>query len=263
MLSPGIAISAQSNGDRVVDGADLLTSYEESRLESMLADWCDENEFDIVIVTNYNGLSQDGANRELVNYADAYYDRNGYGYGDNRDGCILVIDMGSREYYISTSGYGITALTDYGIDRLGDEMREDLGEGDYYDAIEDGFIENVQWMLGRARDGEPYDVRSDKPSISEPSVLSGMLTISLGIGVVVGLVLAMLKKNQLKTVRRRIEAQNYVVPGSMRITKNYDRFMYSNIVATPRADSDNNHHGGSTTHMSPSGGMHGGGGGRF
>lgn len=37
-----------------------------------------------------------------MEYTDDYYDSNGYGYGKNHDGCVLVINMKSRDWWLST-----------------------------------------------------------------------------------------------------------------------------------------------------------------
>ena len=48
-----------------------------------------------------------------MEYADDYYDYNGYGQGSDYSGVILLIDMGSREMWISTSGMCIDAIGDF------------------------------------------------------------------------------------------------------------------------------------------------------
>ena len=66
-----------------------------------------------------------------ASYADDTYDYNGYGYGNNRDGLLLLISMEDRDWYISTTGYGITAFTDAGIQYIGNKIKEHLSDGDY------------------------------------------------------------------------------------------------------------------------------------
>lgn len=65
-------------------------------------------------------------------YADDYYDYNGYGYGENDDGILLLISMGERKWAISTYGYcHLTAFTDAGISYISNEFQRKLSSGKY------------------------------------------------------------------------------------------------------------------------------------
>ncbi|MBQ0004718.1 MAG: TPM domain-containing protein [Clostridiales bacterium] len=252
-------VTAQSNSNRIIDSADLLTDYEEQQLELSLADWCDTNQFDIVVLTEYGNRSNDDGSSALTQRADDYFDYNGYGYGENYDGCILVIDMGSREACISTSGYGETAITDFGIESLLDDIVGELAYENYYDAISDCFIDSVEWMYDQAKSGNVYDY-SSASEYSFSDAAPGMFGFALIPSLLASFGMASRKKRQLKSVRKKHEAHNYVRPGSMQLYREYDRFLYSNVVATPKPkDNDGGHMGGSTIHTSSSGRSHGGG----
>ena len=67
---------------------------------------------------------------------------------------------------------------------------------------------------------------------------------------------------QLKTVRRKAAASDYVRPGSMNVAYANDVFLYSHVNRTAKPK-DNDSSGGSATHTSSSGTTHGGGGGKF
>ena len=68
-------------------------------------------------------------------YADDFYDYNGYGYGDSRDGILLLISMEERDWRISTCGYGITVFTDAGQEYISDKFLPYLSDGDYSEAF--------------------------------------------------------------------------------------------------------------------------------
>ena len=104
---------------RLVDDAKLLTSYEKTELLSYLNEISEKHGMDIVIVT-VNSLG----GKSPRAFADEYYDHNGY----REDGVLLLVAMNSRDYWISTSGYGITAFTDAGIDYIADAFLTDLSE---------------------------------------------------------------------------------------------------------------------------------------
>ena len=91
------------------------------------------------------------------------------------------------------------------------------------------------------------------------------------IGFVLALITVLSMKGKLQTVRRRYEASNYVVPGSLALRANDDRFLYSTVsqTAIPQHTEDHSSHGGgfsgggSHTSFGSSGVSHGGGGGKF
>ena len=251
-------VCAQSNPDRVVDGAGILSQAEHDWLEEDIAEWCEANQFDIVIVTCYNNMSEE----QLMQFADDYYDYKGYGYGDNLDGCILVVDMGSRTTWISTSGYGIDVLTDYGISKMTDRICDYLADEDYYSAFDMCYFERVQELYEMAEAGEPYDVPG--PKVGEAGFYATILGIGFFPGLIIAAIMTRVQKSKHKTIRRKTEAQSYVVPGSLTLTRRHDRFMYSHVSRTEKPkDNDGGGRGGSTTHRSSSGRVHGGGGGHF
>ena len=110
--------------ERLMDMADLLTEEEEEELIATLDEISERQNLEIVVVTaeNLEGYS-DGQE-----YTDDLYEYCDFGYGDGRDGIMLLLDMDGRDWYISTQGYGITAFTDAAITYLGNEMKEDLSK---------------------------------------------------------------------------------------------------------------------------------------
>lgn len=240
---------------RLIDKAELLTSEEEEYLTGQLDDFRTQNDFDVVVLTTREGLEDP----ELTARADDYYDYEGYGCGENKDGCLLLIDMESRMMHVSTTGYGITVLTDYGIDKLTDEVASYLGDEDYAGAIETGFLGTLKWMYEDAENGEPYDVPDDTAlDIKNPAVHLAILGLALLIGITCGAVVTSAKKKQLISVRRARGAASFMKKDSLKLTKQSDCFLYSTVVATPKPD-DSSDSGGSSIHVGSSGTTHGGG----
>ena len=73
---------------RLVDDAGLLSSEEKDELLDKLDEIRDKEDFDVVIVTKE---SLDGKSPQ--DYADDYFDYNGYGVGKDKDGILLVLGM--------------------------------------------------------------------------------------------------------------------------------------------------------------------------
>ncbi len=240
---------------RVVDNADLLTDSEEKTLTDTINDITKEYDFDVVILTEE---SIDGYSP--MNYADDYYDYEGYGANSAGDGVLFLINMEERDWWISTKGYGITVFTDYGIDKVGDIMVPDLSNGDYYDAFRT-FLSTTEEYIIAAESGDAYDVDNTyKTSADKTKLIFVSIGVGLGIGLVVALIVVLIFKSQLKSVKFEFAAREYEVKSSFNVTRSHDVFLYRNV--TKRKKPENNG-GGSSTHISSSGSSHGGGGGKF
>lgn len=125
----------------LVDDSDLFTKSEKEELSSMLETIHNEYKFDIVIHTTD---TFDG--KDAQNYADDYYDNNGYGYGVEKDGCIFVINTEQREWYISTCGSGITLLNDKRLKSIEKSFTANLKRNEYFDAVT-AFINSAKKYL--------------------------------------------------------------------------------------------------------------------
>ena len=248
-----IVIPAFATGDlpRLVDNADLVTDSEESALISKLDEISERQQVDIVIVT---ADSLDG--KTPVEYADDFYDYNGYGIGSGRDGVLLLVSMEYSDWWMSTCGYGITAITDAGIEYISDEFVPYLSSGDYLEAFT-AYADLCDEFFGQALSGQPYDIgHMPKGTFG----FAKNLLVALIIGFVVALIATGVMKGKLKTVRSQSAARNYIKANSMNITENRDFYLYSHVNRTARPKET---HGGSGTHTSSSGSTHGGGGGKF
>lgn len=260
---------------RLDDGADLLTDDEEAVLLAVLDEISERQQFDVVVVT-----SDSLRGKTAAAYADDYFDDNGFGYGADYDGILLLVSMSEREWWISTSGYGLTAFTDRGIDDLAEEILTYLGAGDYATAFA-VFAQSCDAYVTQARLGQPYGYDDDRGAydnsygyddygnVSYEVESSGPpLLAALAVGLIGAFVVTASMKSELKSVRKQ-NAAAYLKSDSMRMTDSRELFLYRNVSKTVR---DTDHHsssgrggmgGGSSSHRSSSGRSHGGRGGRF
>ena len=256
--SPMLPVSAAGDLPRLVDMADLLSESEESKLLDMLDKISERQQVDIVVVTVD---SMEG--KTAMVYADDFYDYNGYGFGNERDGILLLISMGEREWYISTTGYGITAITDAGREYISEIFVTDLSTGDYAAAFT-SFAKLCDDFITQAKIGDPYDINNLPKEPFEPGW--NLLTAFI-IAFIISLIVTGIMKGQLKTVRGQSKADNYVKQGSMQLTKKDDLLLYKHVDRRKRAENNSSSRsgssGGSRTHTSSSGRTHGGGGGKF
>lgn len=267
LLSMAVPTFAADDLPYVVDDADLLSVSEETELEANLSKLSQDNNFDIVVLTVD---SLDGKTAE--EYADDYYDYTGYGYGSNRDGCLFLINMEEREWHLSTRGFGVVAITDAGIDYIGNKMLSSLSSGDYYDAfLTYGNI--VTDFVLKANSGNVYDYNNldeydssyDSDYKHNDDSSEGSIGTAIIAGLVAGAIIAAIfisvLKGKMKTVYHKAQANDYLVNGSLTLTGQHDIFVTSHITKTPRESKSSG--GGSSTHTSSSGASHGGGGGHF
>ena len=263
-----IQMTGASDTQKVVDYAYLLTESEEARLDQLAREISLRQQCDVVILTE-NGLG----GKSPMAYADDYFDYNGYGYGTDRTGILLLLDMQERDWWISTCGAAIQAFTDDGIQYRWSKCASRISGGSYADGFE-AFLETADLMLsaynGTLSD-EAYEAyREDFESFvgtgsrtsSKPDVVKTTV-FALGIGLVLAFLPAALLKSQLKSVRSNYSAGNYRRANSMHLDQTRDIYLYANttsrVIETQRSSGG----GGSSVHISSSGASHGGGGGKF
>lgn len=192
---PAFADTAEDYTPHLIDNADLLTGEEESNLLAKLDEISDRLSVDVAVVTEDS--IGDKTPRE---YADDFYDYNSYKY--NPDGVLLLISMEERDWYITTTGSAITAITDARRGNMEDAFLSDLSGGYYYDAFStyadmcDKYISGVQ--SGYYEEGEAYEESTVGNFPWGPAIL-----VSLAIGLVAALVVTGFMRGQLKSVRRR------------------------------------------------------------
>lgn len=257
-----LSVSADQN-DFVIDHADLFSDYEEQNLENTIHQLRDIYQMDIVILTEdalYGERPQD--------HADDYYDYNGYA----EDGLLFLLSMAERDWYVSTSGNAIYALTDYGIQAVTENVIPYLSQGDYYGAF-DAFLNALPEYLDAFASGKPIDGHADYSGsyyhgdqeevvyYEEPFVPS--FEVALLGGIIIAAVSVLIMRLGMITVKRQSNAGVYMNRNSYRLTAQRDMFLYSKVTKVRKPDDDYDSGGGSSVHTSSSGSSHGGGGGKF
>ena len=241
---------------RMVDMADILTESEEAAFLAQLDELSERQQLDVVIVTvkELDGKSH-------MEYADDFFDYNGYGIGGERDGLLYLVKVESDGSYskgnswISTCGYGITAFTDEGIQYIGGQITPELLDGDYTSAFEE-FITLADEFVTQAREGEAYDV-GNMPEAPFP--LEGAIFLALIVGVIVSFTVTRRMKRKLQSVRSQAAASDYIKRGGLKVTARQEVFLYSHVDRREKPQ-ETSSGGGSSTHTSSSGSTHGGGG---
>ncbi len=242
---------------RLVDDADILSDKEEKKLLSELDKISEKWQNDVVIVTTYSL-----GHKTATEFADDFFDYNGYGYGESSDGILLLISTEQRDWAISTTGKSISVFTDAGLDFLSNQFLPQISKGKYAK----GFQKFVNWCdkyNKQAAKGEPYDY-GHLPKKPLPFY---WVIVSLVVGFLISLSIISTQRNNLKSIRRQNAANDYILPNSLQIADGRDLFLYRNVSQTviPKnsGGSGGGSRSGSSSHSSSSGTSHGGSSGKF
>ena len=249
-VEPGFAETCY----RLQDLAKLFDSSEREELNKKLDEISHKSKLDITVCFT-NSLE----GKTIADYAEEQYENYEFGYGENKDGVMLLVSFESNDWYIATRGYAINAFTEAGIQYIGEKIKPDLADGHYYDVV-DTYIEICDRFITDAKNGNPYGGSADANTTDDDgSVLPApmWILVSIGAGLVVALIVVGSMKRKLKTVNKQTAANNYLRSGSLNITESNDIFLYSNVTRSAKPKND------SSTHESSSGNSYGGGGGKF
>ena len=255
---------------RVFDYADLLSEADEKEMHLWIADMQENWGMDLAYLT-----TNDTEGKSVQQYGADFYIEHDLGLGENNDGVIFVLDMGSREGQIITCGKAIDIYTDYYIDQMWDNMVGCLSDGDYYNA----FFSLYMDMNELAGDYEKYQKDPDSflSDYSKAQKTKSLLTSAV-IAAVFALVIAALAVSSMrkscKNVKPYTDGRAYLKENGYHLSVNRDSFVstHTAMMPIPRED-DHNHHGGGfhsggswgggSSTFSGGGRSFGGGGGKF
>ena len=246
LVLAAFVLPVSAAGPRLADDAGLLSGTECAAIEKQLDTISAQYGVDVVIVT-----AQSTGGSTPMEYADDYYDYNDYA----SDGVLLLVSMEESDWWISTAGFGIEAFTDAGTAYIGDKVVPYLSDGEYARAFT-AFADLCDQFLSQAKKGDPYDTHNLPKEPFKP--VRNVIT-ALIIGLTAAFLATGSMKRKLKSVVQKAQANDYVAPGSLQITRSRDLLLYTRLDRREKAKSG----GGSSTHTSSSGTTHGGGGGKF
>lgn len=230
--------------DRYVtdETATTLSGSELSALEEQARQVSEEYDCGVYVVVVYN--------YELINTtsvrqaAQDYFTQNGYGTGSDASGVMLFLSMADRDYAFIAHGYGNTAFTDYGKQKLQKEFLDNFRSDDWYGGMND-FIRLCGEYLERSRSGNPVDIQNrhlGEKLMDEYGIL-GVAAPIVGIPVIIALIVCMSMRSKMKSVHTATSATFYAVPGSMDLFAATDIFTHTTETRV-RIESDSDRGGG-------------------
>ena len=232
--------------DRIVDNAGLLSAKEKEELQKMTDFIASSYNFDLVIVTEKNI----GSARPM-DYADDFFDYNGYGKGEDRDGCLFLHVTESRDYWFSTSGKGIGILNPSAFNKLEAGTVAHLRNNDPAAAYRAFILDWEEFLVLDAK-GRHYNFFYQWNII--------LVSAAWLLALVIGFIIVQIWKARMNTAFLQTQAAAYMVPGSLAFSEKKDRFLYSTVSKTRRQTANSS---GGGIHTSSSGRSHGGGGGKY
>ncbi|WP_434778735.1 TPM domain-containing protein [Neisseria sp. Ec49-e6-T10] len=275
---------------KIYDYAQLFTQTEKNNLSQIAQDIAKNERIDIAVVTTNkpNGKTS-------RDYADDFYDAYQFGYGEDRSGLIMLINMKEREIWISTTGKAIDIFTDQKINLILDSIYIDLAQNHYFNAskqfleLSESYIEQqVQsTTLQDIQDNIPAQIMVQKenktanPALNKPTSTSEKLLESLKLGTTMGgIIIFLLTLWNKQKISQAPNAHTYLDEKGFVVTLCTDDLVDSKVTRThipqesehkPLASntsknsstSNTSTSSPSTTHQSLSGTTHGGAGRKF
>jgi len=260
----------------VVDDAGLLSDDEIAEIEEKIEEIREKYDMDAVVVTTYDvpKNAYSSSMEETRNWADDFYDDNGYGLGEDRAGILYLIDMRNRVSYVSTAGVMIDYISDDRLEELLDTADAYLYYRRYGDAAM-SVLDKLEDILNRGI--EEGHFRYDEATGERLTGLYNKLTASetAAAGVCGGLVTAViiLIVSGKYALRRETYKFNKLTQSRMTLTQDEKTFLRQDVtrVRMPQGgggggrSGGGGYHGGggSGVHTSSGGFSHGGGGHHF
>lgn len=248
--------AAEYGAAHVYDGVGLLSSSETEELEQRCLELETQTGIHMLMVTTAD--TQGKSQRE---YADDFYDDR-YPEEKDEDGVVILIDMGDREMYVSTAGILRYCLSDREIDRLLDDMYDEVSAQNYAGAFEQA-ADHVERAVRQGISGGDFLIDEDGSIIRyrRITVFEVFVAAVAGFGVFC-LVFFGVRHSYQKKVKS--DMRGYGRVSSMKLDREQDTLIDRHVTArkivhNPPPGSG----GGSSVHTSSSGRSHGGGGRSF
>ncbi len=248
--------------DNIHDELDYLSAGELEELQSLIQDTVENYNLDVAIV-----ITDDTGGKSSRDFADDYYDDNGFGIGSDYSGLLMLINMDEREMWISTTGRAIDIFTDNRISAMTGAITGLLSNGSYYEACKE-FIRRVESYvrMGVPQGQHRIDTSSQDRMVKEVPLgywdkavrMMGSLPVVI-IALVISLIATLIASSNHKG-RVTINSTTYEEKGSFALTGIRDDYIRESTTRVKIQSSSSNS---SSTHRGSSGRTHGGGGGKF
>ena len=214
---PVLAAPEDTQNQYVMDSAGLLTEQQTQNLEQEAQRVSEQYECGVYIFTvvDFSTISEAS---DLYDFAKEIYLDYDLGWGEEKDGTLLVLSMETRDFsHIAYGSFGNYAFTDYGKKKLDDEFLDDFGNDNWYAGFSD-YVSTCAEYFVCAREGNPVDVGDESWKIR---------LIFIGIGVLAGLLVVGIFYLQMGTAREEKDASEYL--SDFKLTGQSDRYLRTTV----------------------------------
>ena len=234
-------VFAEDTKQYVYDPVYLLTDSEYAELNTKAAEISEKYGCAVHFVTiddpavNYDNIQ--------VYSEDMYLESPALGYGDGKDGVMLVLGTYDRCYWLLAYGdKGNYAFTDYGKDWMSGHFVDKFGNDDWYGGFK-VFIEDCDYILGEAEKGKPVDIYYEETDVGVEGY-----GIALVAGIIIAFIVCGIFKSQMKTANIATNAKGYFNRSAVEITNRYNRLLHTTVSRTEiESDNDSSSSRGGTT----------------
>lgn len=234
-LLPVTAFATQDDSSAqlayVTDTANLLTDDQQMALETRAEELSREYEFSIYIiaVTNYRNYSHEtdfwDANVDIYKTYDL-------GWGSDKAGASLMVSTDERDFCLHfNSDRADYVFSEAGRDAIEDRIISYLRENDYYGAFNE-YLNACQEYLEAAANGTP--VAAGQGSRNDVQQKRGFSLLFFLPGIFLAGVTAVVLAAPMRSAGVKSQADDYTVPGSMRLTRQSDHFLRRTVSRRPR-----------------------------
>ena len=221
----------------VLDNAGLLSDSQREALEQKAAALSEQHQCSLYIVTVQDHTQYDYDVYEAAKGIFQYYD---LGWGEEKNGVILLLSMGERDYAFTGHGdLGETVCNYESSWLIEDKFLDNFRNNDWYGGFED-FLDACDTQLTTLENGGDVSEGADvitgpdgqdyhsynNPYQSTERSLTPRLLVVIFVPLVVALIVCLIFKGQMKTAKLATRADAYLVPHSMNLRIRDDVFTH-------------------------------------
>lgn len=236
-LTAGV-FAETSKLDYVTDAYGLFTRSELSDLETRAAAISDEYSCGIyvVIVDDFKNYSH---RTDAYGAACDIYESYNLGYGDTRNGYLLLLSIDERDYALTAYDDARSVFTDSAFYSAEQAMLARLKENDWKGGVE-AFINGCEKLLKSSGGMHEYNGTSEGYYEDKGAV---PYLIIVGVSALIALVVCLIFNAQMKTAKESTTADEYIKTSSIVFNVKQDQFTHRTVTRT-KINTDNGSRGG-------------------
>ena len=199
----------------IFDLSDQLSYEDWAELEARAADISQRHGCG-VYAAFVDDFTEYGGGNDVYKTTYQLYHASELGMGADRDGIIILLSMDDRDYAMFVYGtYAETAFNSYGQEKLEKAFLGNFKEDDWYGGVSN-YLSTCDEYLTRADAGKPV---RESPAL--------LIAIAVVASCLLSGAICLFLKRSMKTVHQKVEANEYVAPGGLQLSKQYDRYTHT------------------------------------